>query len=460
MKHNIVWITLDSVRGDHTTMSGYERDTTPNLRRIAKQSDGRYFSNCFATGNGTPLSSASILTGTYPSRHGFKITNEALPAELDTVPELLAEQGYSTAGLSRNSYLSSGTNLDRGFGRFEWIDRSTILQSVSPSVLAKYLLKIRSHSVGLSTDSAKHATPFIMNETLKRWLDDLNATQPFFLYAHYNEPHRPYYPPLPYLERYTGNLSMTASEAAERSMEIHRNIEEVISNGYTISETDEKALIAMYDAEIAYTDEMIGRLFDHIQALDLGDTIFIITADHGELFGENGLLGHTITLNDAVTNVPLVTHGFDDLAISEDSIVQHPDVMQTLVEMADGRTEQMQGVDLRRNERTYAISQRQSLSGSRYEQDPEFDISRFHEQMLTTFRSERFRYLWSDNKSELFELPNELTEVSDKHPEVAERFEAELTNWLSKEGQPISCGTEDNLTESMRRQLRDLGYVE
>jgi uncharacterized sulfatase len=216
----------------------------------------------------------------------------------------------------------------------------------------------------------------------------------------------------------------------------------------------------MYAAEIAYTDEMIGRLFDHIQALDLGDTIFIITADHGELFGENGLLGHTITLNDAVTNVPLVTHGLDDLAISEDSIVQHPDVMQTLVEMADGRTEQMQGVDLRRNERTYAISQRQSLSGSRYEQDPEFDISRFHEQMLTTFRSERFRYLWSDNKSELFELPDELTDVSDKHPEVAERFEAELTNWLSKEGQPISCGTEDNLTESMRRQLRDLGYVE
>jgi uncharacterized sulfatase len=299
-----------------------------------------------------------------------------------------------------------------------------------------------------------------MNETLKQWLEDLSMTQPFFLYAHYNEPHRPYYPPLPYLERYTDDLPITASEAAERSMEIHRDLKNIIRSGYTISETDEKALIAMYDAEIAYTDEMIGRLFDHIQALDLGDTIFIITADHGELFGENGLLGHTITLNDAVTNVPLVTHGLDDLAISEDSIVQHPDVMQTLVGMADGRTEQMQGVDLRRNERTYAISQRQSLSGSRYEQDPEFDISRFHEQMLTTFRSERFRYLWSDNKSELFELPGELTDVSDKHPEVAERFEAELTNWLSKEGQPISRGTEDNLTESMRRQLRDLGYVE
>ena len=460
MKPNIVWITLDSVRADHTTMAGYKRDTTSNLQRITEQSDGRYFSNCFATGNGTPLSSASILTGTYPSRHGFKITNDALPAELNTVPELLAEQGYSTAGLSRNSYLSSGTNLNRGFDRFEWIDRSTILQSVTPSVLAKYLLKIRSHSVGFSTDSAKHATPFIMNETLKRWLTDLSNTQPFFLYAHYNEPHRPYYPPLPYLERYTDDLPMTAEEAAERSMEIHRNIRDIISNGYTISETDEKALIAMYDAEIAYTDEMVGRLFDHLQTLDIGDTIIVVTADHGELFGEKGLLGHTITLNDAVTNVPLVIHGLDDLVVSEDDIVQHTDVMQTLVEMVNGRTDQMQGVNLQHSKRTYAISQRQSYVGSRYEQDPEFDLSQFHEQMLTTFRSDRFRYMWSDDRNELFEPPDECTDVSEEYPEVAKRLKSELTDWLSQEGQPVSRGTEDNLTESMRRQLRDLGYVE
>jgi uncharacterized sulfatase len=460
MNSNIVWITLDSVRADHTTMSGYDRDTTPNLQRITEQSDGRYFSNCFATGNGTPLSSASILTGTYPSRHGFKITNDALPAELNTVPELLAEQGYSTAGLSRNSYLSSGTNLNRGFDRFEWIDRSTILKSVSPSVLANYLFKIRSHSVGFSTDSAKHATPFIMNETLKRWLNDLSHTQPFFLYAHYNEPHRPYYPPLPYLERYTDNLPMTAKEAAERSMEIHKNIRDIISNGYTISETDEKALIAMYDAEIAYTDEMVGRLFDQLQTLDIGDTIIVVTADHGELFGEKGLLGHTITLNDAVTNVPLVIHGLDDLVVSEDDIVQHTDVMQTLVEMVNGRTDQMQGVDLRHSNRTYAISQRQSYVGSPYEQNPEFDLSRFHEQMLTTFRSDRFRYMWSNERNELFELPDEYTDVSEEYPEVAKRLNSELTNWLSQEGQPVSRGTEDNLTESMRRQLRDLGYVE
>jgi hypothetical protein len=134
--------------------------------------------------------------------------------------------------------------------------------------------------------------------------------------------------------------------------------------------------------------------------------------------------------------------------------------MQTLVGMVDGRTEQMQGVDLRHNKRTYAISQRQSFSGSSYEQNPGFDASRFHEQMLTSFRSERFRYLSSDNRSELLELPDESTDVTEKYPEVAERFEIDLTDWLSQEGQPVSRGTEDNLTESMRRQLRDLGYVE
>jgi uncharacterized sulfatase len=460
MKHNIVWITLDSVRADHTTMSGYRRDTTPNLQRIAEQASGLYFYNCFTTSNSTPVSSASILTGTYPSRHGLKLTNEALPAELDTVPELLSEQGYSTAGLSRNSYLSPGTKLNRGFDQFEWIDSSTILKSVSLSVLAKYLFKIRSHSVGFSTDTAKHATPFVMNEMLKRWLSDLTRMQPFFLYAHYNEPHRPYHPPLPYLNRYTDDLEMTAHEAVERSMEIHKNHHKIITGGYTLSEADEMALTAMYDAEIAYTDEMIGRLFDHIQNLNIEDTIFIVTADHGELFGEHGLLGHTLVLNDAITNVPLVTHGFESLSISENDIVQHPDMMQTLITMADGKTEQMQGVDLRQKKRTYAISQQQSGIRSNYKQAPEFDTSDFHEQMLTAFRSERFRYSYSDDQSELFELPDEYTDVTEEYPEVAERFEVNLTDWLSEEGQPISRGTEDNLTESMRRQLRDLGYVE
>jgi hypothetical protein len=155
-----------------------------------------------------------------------------------------------------------------------------------------------------------------------------------------------------------------------------------------------------------------------------------------------------------------VIHGLDDLVVSEDDIVQHTDVMQTLVEMVNGRTDQMQGVDLRHSNRTYAISQRQSYVGSPYEQNPEFDLSRFHERMLTTFRSDRFRYMWSDDRNELFELPDECTDVSEEYPEVAKRLKSELTDWLSQEGQPVSRGTEDNLTESMRRQLRDLGYVE
>lgn len=460
MEPNIVWITLDSVRADHTTMSGYDRDTTPNIQRIAERSEGRYFSNCFATGNGTPVSSASILTGTYPSRHGLKITNEALPAKLDTVPELFSEQGYSTAGLSRNSYLSSGTGLNRGFNRFEWIGSSTILQSVTPSVLARYLLNIRSHSAGLSTDTAKHATPFVMNEMLKRWLDDLQTTEPFFMYAHYNEPHRPYHPPLPYLDRYTDDLQMTTKEAVERSMEIHRNLKEIVANGYTLSEADEMALIAMYDAEIAYTDEMIGRLFDYIRSLDLGDTVVVVTADHGELFGEHGLLGHRYVLSDAVTNVPLVVHGLGDLTVSETDIVQHPDLMRTLLEIVDGRTEQMQGVDLRREGRTCAISQRGPISFSDCRHDLMFDISQFHEQMLTAFRSERFRYQRSEDRSELFKLPDEVTDVTETYPEVAKWFNADLADWLATEGEPVSRGIEDNLTESMRQQLRDLGYVE
>jgi uncharacterized sulfatase len=461
MKPNIVWLTLDSVRADHTTMAGYDRDTTPNLQRIADLPGGQYFSNCFASGIGTPTSSASILSGTYPSRHGLSTTNGTLPADLDTLPELLAEQGYATAGLSRNSYVSSGTGLDRGFDRFEWISGSTFFQSVPPAVIARYLLNVRSHSAGLTTDTARHATPFVMNKMLERWLKDLRTTRPFFLYAHYNEPHRPYYPPLPYLDQYTEELSMTAEQAVERSMEIHESVNEIIADGYTLSEADEAALIAMYDAEIAYTDSMIGRLFDYVQSLELGETVFVVTADHGELFGEHGLLAHRLVLDDAVTHVPLVVHGLDDLAVPPDDLVQHLDVVRTLLELAGGRTEQMQGVNLFGEGREYAISQRGPSDFSTYRQhNRDFDTSRFHGSTLTGFRTDTFRYQRSDDRRELFELPDESTDVAADYPDVVERFDADLSEWLSTDGQPVSSGTEDELTESMRRQLRDLGYVE
>ncbi|MEA5388445.1 sulfatase-like hydrolase/transferase [Haloarculaceae archaeon H-GB11] len=116
---NIVWITLDSLRYDRTTMSGYRRDTTPNLARLA--SGGRSFSECTAHSNFTLVSAPSILTGTYPSHHGVGMgINDRLPESVPTVAELLSAAGYHTGCISEIARVSDATGLDRGFDTFEF----------------------------------------------------------------------------------------------------------------------------------------------------------------------------------------------------------------------------------------------------------------------------------------------------------------------------------------------------
>lgn len=458
---DIVWVTLDSVRADHTSMDGYRRDTTPNLQRIAKQANGTYFSHCFASGNGTPVSSASILTGTQPSRHGIGSGNEVIPDALPTVPEQLQKVGYRTACISRNSYVSAGTGLNRGFKRFKWISSSSLLREVPKWTLFKWGLNIRRHSAGFTTDPAKHATPFLMNDIAKGWLSELASEgDPFYCYLHYNEPHRPYHPPLPYLDTYTDEIAADSKEAVEIAMRVHENADDIMSNGCDLSERELEAMKAMYDAEIRYTDECIGRLFDHIQSFNR-NVIFVVTADHGELFCDHGLLAHRLVVTDPVTHVPLVVHGLNDIADSADDVVQHIDISNTLVALAGGSTETFQGVDLRTQTREGAISQRGPEDFELYlKRNPEFNTDRYHSGFLTSYRTLTHRFQTSEDRDELFAPPDEETDVSDEYPEIATDLQQKVSQWLDTNGGRVSTEQESRLTEDMRAQLRDLGYVE
>ncbi|TSD14055.1 sulfatase [Haloglomus irregulare] len=463
---NIVWVTLDSVRQNRTTMGGHHRDTTPRLQRMAEV--GRSFSTCIAAGIWTLPSSASILTGTYPSHNTVGIDGESVPSELPTVAERFSDSGYRTACLSRNGHLSGATGMDRGFDRFSWLAASTVLPAAGPRTLAKYLLNIRRHSAGFTTETAKHATPFLMNDIAKRWLDDLAGEEPFFCYLHYNEPHRPFVPPLPWQSRYADEIDATVEEAIDIAMEAHRDMHARVASGDPLTEREREALLAMYDAEVAYTDECIGRLHDRVRGLDTDrETLFLVTADHGEMLGDRGLLAHNLVVDDALVNVPLVATGLDGLtdgdglAPANDDIVQHTDLMRTLLEAGEADTDGIQGVDLRTERREFAISQRSPTDFELYlEHDPSFETSRFHAGLLTGLRTETHRYQRSDDRAELLRLPDETTDVSDSEPELAAELDERLDEWLATEGAPVGEGRDAEFDDAMRRQLSDLGYVE
>jgi|AntDeeMetagen134_2_1112570.scaffolds.fasta_scaffold02878_1 uncharacterized sulfatase len=463
---NIVWITLESTRMDHTSLDGYSRDTTPNLARIAGMGDGRAFDNCHTHGIWTLASSASILTGTLPTHHGAGMENDAIPEDLDTIPERLTEQGYHTACLSPNSHLSSATDLDRGFEEFTWLSADTLLEAAGTRILTKYLLNCRRHGPGLTTDTRRHGTGFLMNEIAKRRLDDYAGNdEPFFLYAHYGDPHHPYHPPQRYLDRYAGDFEMDADRARELGLYHHDNLHQLIADGCPFSDDEWDALRALYDAEIAHTDDLVGNLFDYANRLDLDDTVFVITADHGELFGEHGMLAHLVVTDDAVSNVPLVVHGADAIAKHDSETVQHADVMRTLLESAGARTDGLHGIDLGEETREHSLTQRGAKRTRKNldrfaELNPDFDASPYHTATLSALRTREFKYQRSDDRAELFALPNETTDVADDHPDIEARLDETLDAVLETDGQPAYTGSrEGEFSDAMKEQLSDLGYL-
>lgn len=458
-KPNIVWITLDSVRYDHTTMGGYERDTTPQIQSVADASDGLSFDSCFSHARSSHSSVPSILSGTYPSRHRTYFGNSRqFPDELPLVSELLGDVGYRTVALTNNAYGSSLTGLDRGFDDSSLLGSSPqeLLNSAGLKNLLKYAANIRRHSVGFSTDSHAHSAGYLMNELAK---EELRSTdEPLFYYIHYNEPHRAYHPPLPYLDRYTDDIEMDGREAASLAMEIHHNLLDIVANGCDLSESEMEALLAMYDGEIAYTDRLVGELVDVIEE-HLGETILVVTADHGELFGEDDMLAHKYSMHNAVLNVPMVVKGIPGL--SDDGLVQHTDVVRTMLEIAGAETETIQGVDLRTETREYAISQ----SGASdlqplLERNPDYDSSKFCTEEYSVIQDGEYKYIQRPDDPRLYRLPDEEADLIDQESEQAAEMDTQLDDWLETEGQPVGTGSRAEVDEEMRSRLADLGYLD
>ncbi|MUV56498.1 sulfatase [Halogeometricum sp. CBA1124] len=466
---NIIWLNLDSIRADRTSLAGYHRDTTPNMRRIAADADGQAFTDCVSHAMWSLPSDASILTGTYPSHHGTGLWNDVLPEGITTVPERFAELGYRTVGLSQNAYCSDSTGLSRGFEEFTWMDKSNLLQTAGPRILLKYLLGLRRHSAGYTTDASRHRPEFIATEVAKRQLGSYaGGDDPFFMFVHTQGAHLPYIPPLPYRDAFTDDIELSTEEAVEVAFDRSMNYYREIANGCEFSDAEKEAIDAMYDGVLAYADQQVGDLFDHVQSLDMGPTIFVVTGDHGDLLGEHGVLGHQFSLHDGLVNVPTVVHGLPSATdLPSDSLVQHIDVMQMLLAEAgasDATLDELQGIDPREEERTYALSQR---GNETYEtaveqvraHNPDANLDRFQSGLLHAVRSDEYKWLRGDRGDELYRLDDEDTDVSSAHPAVAEEHRAFFETFSETLGREQRNTEKREMSSAMKKQLSDLGYV-
>jgi len=184
-----------------------------------------------------------------------------------------------------------------------------------------------------------------------------------------------------------------------------------------------------------------------------------VTADHGELFGEKGIISHKIVLHDGVIKVPMIVVGVDDIVDGPETMTQHIDLTQTIGAITDTLSDQFEGRDIRAGDREYAISQRREWEFSDYTDiNPDFDHSHLIKEPHTAVCTPDHKYIESSSNRVLYELPDETTNVVEGYPdlaaELAAHIEAENIEWdeLFEE----NVATFDDETKD---RLRDLGYL-
>lgn len=470
---NVLWLSLESVRADHTSLYGYHRTTTPYLDRLSERPDASVLSLGCSASMWTPASTASMLTGTHMSTHQVGrdgMAKEKLPSSIDTLPELLAEAGYSTALFSTNSYIGSETGLGRGFEHYELLgamsaSQFTGLDSVTVDswrVAVRRLMERPTLRPGELKREVASSRNSVLKLRAERWFDGDGARNPFFAYAHVPSPHHPYRPIARFLDSHMDGVELGVAEAQRISTEVYSGSEGIkrrIANGLDLSEAQLAAIKALYDAEIEYADYTANEIIEAARSASDRPLVVVVVGDHGDLFGECGLLGHNLVLHDGLIRVPMLVAGIDGIEDDEGTMSQHIDLTATIASVCDVRTDQFEGRDLREADRPYAISQRGLTHLDSYtEHNPSFDTSRFFEKPFTCVRTPEWKYLENESRRVLYRLPDEERDVSDDHPDVAarlsERIEAEGIDWAAR---PEMESVE--FDDETRDRLEDLGYL-
>ena len=284
---NIVLVSIDTLRPDHLSCYGYPRPTSPVIDRLA--SEGVLFANHISSSSWTLPAHAALFTALEDSVHGCTDTDRVLGPDAVTLAEALADHGYLTAGFFSGPYLHPVFGLAQGFETYgDCTSYGALLEDEAVDQWAM--------DPGIMRRSHRDVTnPIVTGEVLS-WL--ASARQPFFLFVHMWDVHFDFIPPPPYDSLFDPDYQgWVTGEDFFFDPRIHRGM----------AARDLAHLVALYDGEIRWTDEHLGRIVARLEDGDLLDrTVVVITGDHGTEFFEHGDKGHRKTLFDEVIRVPLV----------------------------------------------------------------------------------------------------------------------------------------------------------
>ncbi len=250
---NVVVVVIDTLRADHLPVYGYSKNTAPFISHMASQAV--VFEKAYSASSWTAPATASIFTSLYPFQHG--VVTGVLAARR------LQHKNHKILVNRIPEEIQTLTELlrQRGYRTYGVSDNINI-QS------------LQGFTVGFEKFRLFHnASAQALNGQIKKWADELRNSRPYYLYIHYNDPHEKYTPRSPWYHKRDDPLEDMKSA---------------------------------YDSEISYTDENFREIYELLGWNN--NTLLILTADHGEEFGEHGGRGHGRTLYREVIHVPLIIY--------------------------------------------------------------------------------------------------------------------------------------------------------
>ncbi len=520
---NILLIVLDTLRADRLACYGYERATSPHIDAFAAQ--GTLFERAIAPAQWTIPSHASFFTGEYPTTHRTVQIYDKHSPHYPTVAELLQKSGYHTLGISNNPYLGVIENdLDRGFEQFYnysglFPERPDIGET-RPSVLGRLMQRV-GRTLNRLNGPIQHALthnnlllrialhPRIVplwnrhmntkgrnRQSLRDFEGYLNTWEskererPIFAFINLMETHLPYGPPPRFIRRFAPYYSQ--SPEARQFMQAY-NLEPyqwMVPLAEPLTELQHRVLNDMYDAEIAYEDQLLGGLFEYLdQPRVRENTLVILTSDHGEGMGYHDFVGHSLVAYDDLLHVPLIIRypGRFPADHREKTFVSLRRIFHTILEAAGVEPETLLPADEHPPFEVAKLSLARTVEGRDPEnglllaeaytpdtlvkvmemEEPEnIDRFRCREMRRAAYRDHHKLISVGGEPDELFDLaadPGELHNHITAHPDIAEelarQIEALVAGAEQRHHHNGNGGQIDLEDSEVAERLRKLGYL-
>jgi arylsulfatase len=392
----VVLVVLDAARAGALGAYGGRHDVTPHLDELARES--WLFEQAFTPAVYTRAAMTALWTSREPTKAGRR--------HAVRLPEVLQARGVRTAGFVANPNAGRSFGYDRGFDAFDEVD------GVPPPPSGSLV------------------------EGFGRFLD-LVGDQRFFVYIHLREPHFPFTPPPPFAHRFGAPVLLPEEALVDPDWIASLNLR----GGPTPEEAAE--LRRAYEANLAYADELVGRIRAHLsRAGRAADTALIVTADHGEALGEHGHVGHNDQAYAESAHVPLLLHARGLGARRSSRLVGLLDIAPTVTQLFGAHAPSFEGVSLL--DRTGSAERTLSCVGT--------DPAAVH-----AVRDARYSLVVTGGRTELFDRrtdPEETVDLAAKEPALLARL-ARRAPQAAPTLEPEASAKE----ETAREALRALGYV-